>query len=157
MTVRSKAGTALLLAGALAVLALAFPGGSSAGLQQAFCGKALATIVGDPGDNDLFGTTHDDVIVAGAGRDEVHARAGDDIVCGGDGADTIVGGNDKDELHGDAGSDDIFGKAGTDLLDGDAQNDLCDGGKPTRPEHHPSDPDRATESCEQVVDALVIN
>ena len=155
MTLRGKAGTALFRAGALAILALAIPGSSSG--DVVLCEGIPADITGTPDNDQIYGTTHEDVIFAGSGRDEVHARAGDDFVCGGPGADLLVGGNDQDRLNGDDGNDDIFGKAGSDYMDGEADHDLCDGGKPTRPEHHPSDPDRATGNCEQIVDALVIH
>jgi len=157
MAKRFRLGFVACLVAGGTILVLALPGSSPAG-NLVLCGGSPATIAGTSGDDVIYGTTHADVINAQGGADEVHARAGNDKVCGADGGDTLIGGDDADEIHGDFASDDLFGGRGSDFMDGGSDkggdDDLCDGGKPTRPDHPRSDPDRALFTCERIRDAL---
>ncbi|MGH3444273.1 MAG: calcium-binding protein [Nocardioidaceae bacterium] len=83
------------------------------------CDGLTATIVGTDGDDDVTGTTGDDVVSLGAGRDHFDGRGGNDVVCGGPGFDSLRGG---------AGDDHIFGEGDGDILVGELGNDLVDGG-----------------------------
>ena len=82
------------------------------------CAGRVATIVGTPGPDRLWGTSGNDVIAALGGRDRVHGREGDDVVCGGDGPDHLYGGRGDDELRGQGSRDLLLGIAGDDRLYG---------------------------------------
>jgi Ca2+-binding RTX toxin-like protein len=104
------------------------------------CEGQTATIVGTPDDdNNIVGTSGQDVIAALGGNDRVRALGGNDLVCGGEGNDIIDGGAGADRLLGDepnsegttsadGGTDRIVGGTGNDYIDGGAANDLIDGG-----------------------------
>jgi len=55
-------------------------------------------IVGDEGNNRLFGTDADDLIYGRGGKDFLSGGAGDDILAGGAGNDTLVGGEGNDQF-----------------------------------------------------------
>src|SRR5574343_1092219 len=97
--------------------------------------------------NDTFtGTTEDDYLNAGAGKDTVYALAGDDTVYGGAGNDTIEGGVGADVIKGGTGNDKLYGHSaatpdsindgadtisgwdGADQIYGGAGNDSLNGG-----------------------------
>jgi Ca2+-binding RTX toxin-like protein len=97
------------------------------------CNGQWATIWGD---GLLVGTGAHDVIVGGAGPDEIRGNGGDDLICGGDGADTIIGGPGNDVMFGEAGDDLIkglpgddtaYGGGGDDRIQGNAGADVLDG------------------------------
>ncbi len=81
------------------------------------CFGHAATIVGTPGNDELFGTEGDDVIVGLAGNDLIRGGGGNDIICGGPG---------RDRLFGEAGSDILAGGAGRDRLNGGTDSDFRD-------------------------------
>ncbi len=83
------------------------------------------------GDDVLTLTPIGDVMVAGAGNDEVDGLAGNDVIHGGAGDDTLVGGIGNDVLFANAGADSLVGGAGNDTLyGGDANSyDLLEGGE----------------------------
>src|SRR5687767_4337001 len=73
----------LLLVAALAVASSTMagrPASSAAARQPAICFGQVATIVGEPGNEDLRGTEGPDVIATNGSLD-VDARGGDDLVC----------------------------------------------------------------------------
>ena len=70
-------------------------------------------------DNDILGTT---------GNDLIHTNAGDDTVNGGMGSDTIDGGIGNDYLNGGVGQDLIEGGFGKDTISGEAFGDMLGGG-----------------------------
>lgn len=68
-----------------------------------------------------------DIIIGGAGKDNLQGDAGDDIIFGWRGSDTISGGLGNDILYGDdLGFNNI---AGDDIVDGGAGNDTLYGGR----------------------------
>lgn len=77
----------------------------------------------------LFGLGGDDVISTGPGNDSVRAGRGDDLVLGGAGRDTLAGEAGDDSLDGGTGNDLLSGGSGADSLVGAAGNDrLTPGG-----------------------------
>ncbi len=90
------------------------------------------TVLGNPVDDYLQGTSVADTIFGMAGRDEMYGGgggdklyggAGDDDIDGDGGADRLYGGTGNDKLNGGAGNDQLFGGAGLDDLKGDAGAD----------------------------------
>ena len=73
------------------------------------CDGRPATRVGSAGNDVIFGTPGDDVIVGLGGNDVIDGSGGHDRICGGDGNDVLRGG---------AGNDRVFGGNGDDVLDG---------------------------------------
>ena len=88
----------------------------------------MATIVGNNGSNELFGTRFADLIRGLGGDDEIEARGGNDRVYGGAGNDEIDGDAGNDSLYGDGGNDEIDGGDGNDVLFGGTGHDELDGG-----------------------------
>lgn len=106
------------------------------------------------GNDNVTGTTHDDIIQLGRGNDSaqggagndridggsdiykvnvvdadlIDGGAGDDTLSGGIDNDTLIGGDGNDRLLGQAGNDNLSGGLGNDFLDGGAGNDLISGG-----------------------------
>lgn len=103
-----------------------------------YCNGALATIVGTPANQAIYGTSGDDYIVAPDGHYTIYGEAGNDTLCltgnsfgtlyGNDGNDVLVGGASSDKLYGGAGDDQLFGEAGNDYLAGQDGDDALDGG-----------------------------
>lgn len=100
-------------------------------------GKIQFTIEGTEGDDELKGTSANELIIAKGGDDEVDAKGGDDCVIGGTGEDDldggtgkdiIVGGEGKDDLHGGSNSDTLYGDGGNDEIDGESGDDTIYGG-----------------------------
>jgi acetyl esterase/lipase len=87
------------------------------------------TISGTPGNDTISGTSHRDVIDAGAGNDIIHGLGGNDRICGGVGNDTLGGGAGKDKLIGGPGGDRLAGAKGKDKLIGGPGADRLAGGK----------------------------
>ncbi len=80
-----------------------------------------------------------EVLLAGAGQDdiqgsdaaeEIHGNGGDDLIDGGGGADIVSGGEGDDQLSGGAGADRVSGDAGRDTVTAamDGAADTYDGG-----------------------------
>jgi len=110
------------------------------------CLRALATIVGTEGPDDLVGTTGDDVFIGlggddtitglggndvvcgGAGNDEVELGAGDDAVLSGPGADAINAGDGANIVISGAGVDVITTGAGDDLVYAEGGSDRIETG-----------------------------
>lgn len=92
---------------------IALADGKGSGLGGAAHGDVLTGIEA------VFGSSFDDVMTGGAGRQ---------TFCGMDGNDTLSGGQTVDTLDGGAGDDRLFGEGGDDLLQGGAGADRIDGG-----------------------------
>ena len=92
------------------------------------CDGLLATIIGTPGDDDIYGTPGDDVIVGLAGADNIHGLGGNDTICGNEDRDQIDGGEGNDRIFGNEGPDRLHGKAGADYIDGGDGDDVVYGG-----------------------------
>jgi hypothetical protein len=128
---------------------------SSVGAIALTCGGLLATLVGTPGNDSIYGTSGPDVIMGLGGNDEIWGQDGDDIICGGAGndklygkagndvllggsgndrlygsrrEDTLTGGSEQDRLYGDKGNDILEGGGGNDRLYGSSGDDALDGG-----------------------------
>lgn len=109
MTLRSEFRLTMVAVAAL-VVAVAFavsPQTASAADNVTSCHGLTPTIGGTLGDDEIEGTSHDDVIMALDGDDEIDGRGGDDTICGGKGDDEIDGGDDEDYIFGDAGRDTV--------------------------------------------------
>lgn len=78
------------------------------------------TRVDRKGRDQMFGTDHEDALVALAGDDRMHGRGG---------ADYLNGGLDRDTIYGGTGADAILGLLDNDLLDGGEGADLMRGGE----------------------------
>lgn len=74
------------------------------------------------GDDKVYGTSYNDVIVGGYDNDTLSGGSGDDSLWGQQGSDSLIGGGGNDVLHG--GSSD----ANRDILDGGLGNDTLYGG-----------------------------
>jgi Ca2+-binding RTX toxin-like protein len=81
---------------------------------------SIEGLVGSADNDDLAGTTADNIILGGLGDDYIYGRGGRDILNGGDGDDRIWGGRGADKLYGGNGNDVLFGGSGADKLYGDA-------------------------------------
>ena len=76
----------------------------------------------------ITGSSGKDLIVGGAGNDELSGGTGIDRVFGGAGHDFIIGGAQGDRLYGEAGDDLISGAGGNDFLfGGEGANNLIAG------------------------------
>lgn len=111
----------------LALVALAAPAGAAAEPAPLTCEGKVATIVSD--ELRIEGTEAHDVIIAGAGDNEVYGLGGNDTICGSGGDDAIYGGRGNDTVDGGPGRDRVFGESGNDRLSGAADDeDTVDGG-----------------------------
>ncbi|MCG8431692.1 MAG: putative Ig domain-containing protein, partial [Candidatus Omnitrophica bacterium] len=79
------------------------------------------------GNDRLVGDAGDDTIFGAGGDDRIIGRSGEDILVGGTGDDTVRGDNGNDELYGGNGTDSLSGGGGNDLLYGDDGNDTLSG------------------------------
>ena len=93
------------------------------------CQGRPATCVGTEGDDLLWGTEDDEVIMALAGDDAIHGDEGDDVICAGPGDDAVHGARGEDFIFGEEGNDLLFGAQGKDsLYGGDGDRDVLWGG-----------------------------
>jgi Ca2+-binding RTX toxin-like protein len=69
-----------------------------------------------------------DIIVGGAGDDQLSGEAAIDDLSGGDGADRLCGHAGDDRLKGDNGTDTAWGGSGNDSINGGSEDDLLYGG-----------------------------
>ncbi|CBL45948.1 Hemolysin-type calcium-binding protein [gamma proteobacterium HdN1] len=80
------------------------------------------------GNDQVFGKTGDDEILGGAGNDAISGDGGADRIFGGTGNDQLSGGTEDDVLYGESGHDTLSGDAGNDILVGSTGDDLLIGG-----------------------------
>ncbi|MGH2710201.1 MAG: calcium-binding protein [Actinomycetota bacterium] len=78
--------------------------------------------------NQVVGTTGNDVLTGGRGKDVICGLEGDDVLSGLSGKDTVLGGSGNDMLNGGNGKDKLFGEADNDTLNGGNGKDGLDGG-----------------------------
>ena len=86
-------------------------------------------IIGNQGNDSLYGGADDDVIVGGTGNDELHGEDGRDILNAGVGDDILIAGNGRDILLGGEGNDSLYGGLASDLLEAGDGNDILAGGE----------------------------
>ncbi len=83
---------------------------------------------GNYGNNTLYGTDDEDLVLGFDGRDNLKGRDGNDDLYGGTGDDTANGGNDDDRVYGEDGNDDLYGASGDDIVEGGSGYDRVNGG-----------------------------
>lgn len=86
------------------------------------------TVLGDGGNDRIWGGDGHDEVRGDAGSDVLHGNFGNDRIFGGSGADTLNGGNGNDVLDGGFQNDSLLGGLGADRLVGGADADHLDGG-----------------------------
>jgi Ca2+-binding RTX toxin-like protein len=89
-------------------LALSSPSQTASAQDLITCHGLAATIGGTSGDDEIDGTSHDDVIITLDGDDEIDGHGGDDTICAGNGDDEIDGGDDEDDISGEGGRDTVL-------------------------------------------------
>jgi Ca2+-binding RTX toxin-like protein len=82
-----------------------------------------ATIKGHAGNDQLFGLEGNDILKGNGGIDHLHGGKGDDTLVGGGGLDTLIGGAGDDTLRGGKDQDALVGGAGNDELHGGGGHD----------------------------------
>ncbi|WP_425995617.1 M10 family metallopeptidase C-terminal domain-containing protein [Caulobacter sp. DWR1-3-2b1] len=93
-------------------------------------GNAAANrLLGNGGQDTLWGGEGDDIIEGAADFDQINGNQGDDTAHGGEGDDWVVGGKDQDLLYGDAGFDVVYGNLGNDTCNGGEGADWVRGGQ----------------------------
>jgi hypothetical protein len=99
-----------------------------AGDDHMYGGPGRDRIYGGPGEDHLFGEAGSDELYGYTEDDYLDGGPGnDDKVEGGDGNDTLFGGAGRDVLTGYAGEDFLYGGTGADTLEGGTEDDiLCD-------------------------------
>ena len=85
-------------------------------------------INGGNGNDNLTGTTGDDVINAGDGNDRVDGGDGNDTINGGTGNDVLIGGRGNNTIDGGDGNDTITAADGNNTLKGGTGNDTITAG-----------------------------
>lgn len=85
-------------------------------------------ILGEQGNDSLWGDARVNVISGGLGDDVVFGRDGADEIWGGLGHDTLNGDGGDDQILADAGDDEVNGGIGDDYLSGDDGEDVLRGG-----------------------------
>jgi hypothetical protein len=85
-------------------------------------------ILGQAGNDRIFGFGGNDVLNGGIGDDLLVGAFGRDRLIGSSGNDTLRGGADRDILLGGFGNDGLFGDAGNDIVNGGGGNDRVFGG-----------------------------
>jgi hypothetical protein len=86
-----------------------------------------SVVVGDAGDDRIFGSPFDDCLLGMEGNDGISGAGGNDIIVGFDGNDQIKGGEGNDAIFGGFGMDRISGGPGTDTIDGEGDADSIKG------------------------------
>lgn len=82
-------------------------------------GSGRDLIFGHGGNDNISGGSSDDCLVGGPGND---------LIIGGSGDDVLIGEEDNDNLKGDSGNDNLFGGSGIDALNGGSGSDNLLGG-----------------------------
>jgi Zn-dependent metalloprotease/Ca2+-binding RTX toxin-like protein len=88
----------------------------------------ITVVVGNGGNNVLWGTHGADLIFGRGGNDLIRALAGNDLMSAGGGNDSVFTGDGDDAVGGGGGNDRIFGGGGNDVINGGDGNDKIYGG-----------------------------
>jgi trimeric autotransporter adhesin len=88
----------------------------------------INVVVGNGGNNVLWGTHGADLIFGRGGNDLIRALAGNDLMSAGGGTDSVFTGDGDDAVGGGADFDRIFGGDGDDVINGGDGNDKIYGG-----------------------------
>jgi Ca2+-binding RTX toxin-like protein len=86
------------------------------------------TIDGGSGNDVLWSSSGNDVLLGGSGNDRMDGGAGNDYLYGGTGRDVVNGGEGVDILQGGRGRDQLQDTSGNTLLDGGSGDDQLTGG-----------------------------
>lgn len=92
-------------------------------------GKGRNTLEGADGDDIIKGVKGTNLLLGQNGDDTITGGSGVDVIEGGKGADTLKGGNESDKISGNSGNDTLRGGKGDDILSGNADNDYLYGDK----------------------------
>ena len=90
---------------------------------------ARDTLLGDEGNDTLFGFAEADELAGGAGDDLLNGNEQNDTLLGDEGNDTLFGEDNNDLLLGGLGTDRLQGDSGDDTLRGNDGNDTLLGGE----------------------------
>ncbi|WP_304610571.1 calcium-binding protein [Oryzibacter oryziterrae] len=102
-------------------------------------GNRADTLIGNPGEDHIWGYKLNDDIRAGGGNDQawggpgndtIIGEGGRDVIDGEDGNDSLDGGSDNDDLYGGKGNDTLHGREGADELYGADGDDTLFGDLP---------------------------
>jgi Ca2+-binding RTX toxin-like protein len=85
-------------------------------------------LIGDDGDNDLYGHAGNDLLNGGGGTDFLFGQEGHDMLKGAGGSDSLWGDEGNDTINGGDGSDWLHGGDGSDHLNGSSLHDHLEGG-----------------------------
>jgi Ca2+-binding RTX toxin-like protein len=91
-------------------------------------GAGNDTMIGDGGDDYIYGGDGSNFLRGGEGSDTMLGGINDDLMIGGTGDDTQMGNEGADNLNGGIGDDLMVGGDGDDRLYGDYGNDIYEGG-----------------------------
>ena len=94
-------------------------------------GSGRDLIFGYAGKDKLTGGSGDDCLFGGSGDDRLIAGSGDDVLVGEENNDRLDGDSGHDILLGSSGNDDLRGGSGPDIIDGEAGTDDAKGGTGT--------------------------
>lgn len=86
------------------------------------------TVRGGPGDDTILGEGGNDSLYGYEGNDTLDGGGGNDTLSGHEGDDILLGGDGDDYLAGQEGNDTLFGGAGNDFLGAGPGNDMLSGG-----------------------------
>jgi hypothetical protein len=87
------------------------------------------TLVGNDGDNNIYGLGESDILRGNGGNDCLFGAGGFDTLYGDLGNDVLDGGQQDDVLSGGAGKDTLLGGEGNDNLVGGVGNDILNGSR----------------------------
>lgn len=132
-----KDRTAILLATALWGAALLAPAEAAAKK----CHGHEVTKMGTSGDDVIEGGRGRDVVWAGAGDDHVDTLSNDDVICAGRGRDVVLAGMQDDKIWGGPGNDRITAGRGHDFVYGEDGADRIEGGDQSDEVHGHAGPD----------------
>ncbi|MDO5151232.1 MAG: DUF2974 domain-containing protein, partial [Oscillospiraceae bacterium] len=90
---------------------------------------SLTVVIGDSGDNNLNGTTSNELFWADGGNDVINASGGNDVIITGTGNNTVNAGAGNDEINGSFGNDTISGEAGNDIIYASDGKNTVNGGE----------------------------